>query len=102
MNKNEKAETVRMSLEEEQLGKNMRLINEFLIKTGKKIGREIVFGDCCKVVIEDGKVFTTIEIPEFIDFQKVDFTEFVERKLTANMINEVADNIKKQIRVAMK
>lgn len=94
--------TASMSLKEYQLDENMRLVNKFLIQISKKIGRELVFSDCCKVVIEDGKVFTTVEIPEYIDFQKKDFTEFVERSLEANMINEIADNIKKQMKEAMK
>lgn len=90
-----------MTLEQYQLEENMKLITKYLKSLEELRGIKLEFKDCFNVLIEDGKVYTTIGIPEFIDFQKQDVTEIVDQFLRQDMINNIATEIKRQMKEAM-
>lgn len=86
-------ETKKVSLEEYKLEKNMRVVNILLDEVSRITGREIEFKDCFQVVIKDGKIYTEIEIPEYVPFQRDDVTDFVMEFLTKEILSELSSHI---------
>lgn len=86
-----------MTLEEFKLNKDVELLKLGLDDIGESIGKEVKFDDCFDIIIEDGKIYTVSEIPEFVDYQKQDVTDHVKQFLTREMITELAGHIREQI-----